>query len=86
MSIWMVVSDSANVVDAELDEVLSSRPDAERYRISRGSRFTRERPIEQIVTSSIELMLALLKDPDRHPEARIYSCPVVERGTLRAPS
>ena len=47
---------------------------------------TIHQPIEQIVTSSIELMLALLKDPDRHPEARIYSCPVVERGTLRAPS
>lgn len=44
---------------------------------------TLHQPIAQIVTSSIELMLALLKDPERHPEARIFSCPVVERGTLR---
>lgn len=44
---------------------------------------TIHQPIEQIVASSIELMLALLQDPDRHPEARIYSCPVVERGTLK---
>lgn len=44
---------------------------------------TIHQPIRQIVTSSIELMAATLEDRDRHPEARIFSCTVVERGTLR---
>jgi DNA-binding LacI/PurR family transcriptional regulator len=44
---------------------------------------TLHQPIAQIVTSSIELMMALLDDPERYPEVRIFSCPVVERGTLR---
>lgn len=44
---------------------------------------TIRQPIAQIVASSIELMLALLQEPDRYPEARIFSCPVIERGTLR---
>ena len=44
---------------------------------------TIRQPIRQIVTSSIELMAATLYDRDRLPEARIFSCSVVERGTLR---
>lgn len=44
---------------------------------------TIRQPIRQIVASSIELMVALLEEPDRHPEARIFACSVVERGTLR---
>ncbi|SPH17550.1 HTH-type transcriptional repressor CytR [Defluviimonas aquaemixtae] len=44
---------------------------------------TIRQPIQQIVSSSIELMVATLDDPDRYPEARIFSCSVVERGTLR---
>ncbi|MGY3670892.1 LacI family DNA-binding transcriptional regulator (plasmid) [Marinovum sp. KMM 9989] len=44
---------------------------------------TIHQPIRQIVTSSIELMAATLDDRDRYPEARIFSCSVVERGTLR---
>ncbi|TNJ40798.1 LacI family DNA-binding transcriptional regulator [Phaeobacter sp. B1627] len=44
---------------------------------------TIRQPIRQIITSSIELMAATLNDPDRYPEARIFSCSVVERGTLR---
>ncbi|SFR06513.1 LacI family DNA-binding transcriptional regulator [Poseidonocella sedimentorum] len=44
---------------------------------------TIHQPIRQIVTSSIELMAATLEDRDRYPEARIFSCTVVERGTLR---
>ncbi|MFW8637466.1 LacI family DNA-binding transcriptional regulator [Cribrihabitans pelagius] len=44
---------------------------------------TIHQPIPQIVTSSIELMVATLEDRDRYPEARIFSCSVVERGTLR---
>ncbi len=46
---------------------------------------TIRQPIRQIVASSIELMVAMLSDPDRYPEVRIFPCSVVERGTLRAP-
>ncbi len=44
---------------------------------------TIHQPIEQIVNSSVELMLAMLDEPDRRPEARLFPCRVVERGTLR---
>ncbi len=44
---------------------------------------TIHQPIRQIVSSSIELMVATLQEPDRYPEARIFPCSVVERGTLR---
>ncbi len=44
---------------------------------------TIRQPIQQIVSSTIELMVAMLSDPDRYPEARTFACHVVERGTLR---
>lgn len=44
---------------------------------------TIRQPIPQIVTSSIELMTAMFADPDRLPEARIFACQIIERGTLR---
>ncbi len=44
---------------------------------------TIHQPIRQIITSTIELMVAMLDEPDRYPEARIFPCTVVERGTLR---
>ncbi len=44
---------------------------------------TIHQPIRQIVSSSIELVVAMLDEPDRYPEARIFPCSVVERGTLR---
>jgi DNA-binding LacI/PurR family transcriptional regulator len=44
---------------------------------------TIRQPIRQIVDSSIELVTALLEDPERHPEARLFACEIVERGTLR---
>lgn len=44
---------------------------------------TIRQPIQQIVNSSIELMVAMLEEPDRYPEARLFPCLVVERGTLR---
>lgn len=44
---------------------------------------TIHQPIRQIVSSSIELMVTMLNEPDRYPEARIFPCSVVERGTLR---
>ena len=40
-------------------------------------------PIAQIINSSIELIEASLKDESRHPEARLFACTIVERGTLR---
>lgn len=45
---------------------------------------TIHQPIKQIVDSSVELMVAMLEDPDRYPEARLFPCRVIERGTLRA--
>lgn len=40
-------------------------------------------PTKEIIASSIELVEAMLKDPERVPEARLFACHVVERGTLR---
>ena len=45
---------------------------------------TIRQPIRQIIGSSVELMVAMLDEPDRYPEARLFPCNVVERGTLRA--
>jgi len=44
---------------------------------------TIRQPIRQIIASSIELIVAMLHEPDRYPEARLFPCHVVERGTLR---
>ena len=44
---------------------------------------TVHQPIKQIINSSVELIVAMLKEPDRYPEARLFPCRVVERGTLR---
>ncbi len=44
---------------------------------------TIRQPIRQIILSSVELIVAMLDEPDRLPEARLYPCTVVERGTLR---
>uniref|UniRef100_UPI004047BD2B substrate-binding domain-containing protein n=1 Tax=Yoonia sp. TaxID=2212373 RepID=UPI004047BD2B len=44
---------------------------------------TIHQPIRQIVNSSVELIAAMLEEPDRYPEARLFPCSVVERGTLR---
>jgi DNA-binding LacI/PurR family transcriptional regulator len=40
-------------------------------------------PIKQIISASVELMAAMLDDPHIHPQARLFPCHVVERGTLR---
>ncbi|TDT74282.1 LacI family transcriptional regulator [Litoreibacter halocynthiae] len=40
-------------------------------------------PIKQIIASSIELIESSLNDDTRYPEARLFACHVVERGTLR---
>jgi DNA-binding LacI/PurR family transcriptional regulator len=44
---------------------------------------TIRQPIRQIIASTIELMVAMLNEPDRYPEARIFPCSVIERATLR---
>ncbi len=44
---------------------------------------TIRQPIGQIISSSVELITAMLDDPERYPEARLFPCDVVERGTLR---
>lgn len=41
-------------------------------------------PIKQIIASSVELVAAMLQDDQMPPEARLFACHVVERGTLRA--
>ena len=44
---------------------------------------TIHQPIKQIINSSVELMEAMLDEPDRYPEARIFPCRIIERGTLK---
>jgi DNA-binding LacI/PurR family transcriptional regulator len=44
---------------------------------------TIRQPVKQIIRSSIELVVAMLDEPDRYPEARLFPSEVIERGTLR---
>lgn len=44
---------------------------------------TIHQPVQHIINSSIELMVAMLSEPDRYPEARLFPCRIMERGTLR---
>ncbi len=44
---------------------------------------TIHQPIREIVTASVELIVSMLDDPDRFPEARLFPCSVIERATLR---
>ena len=44
---------------------------------------TIRQPVRDIIDSSIELVVAMLETPERQPEARIFACEVVDRGTLR---
>jgi len=44
---------------------------------------TIRQPIRQIISSSIELIVAMLDDPDRYPEARLFPSTVTERSTLK---
>ncbi|MEM1047443.1 MAG: LacI family DNA-binding transcriptional regulator [Pseudomonadota bacterium] len=44
---------------------------------------TIRQPVREIIRSSIELMAATLEDPARTPEARLFACHIVERGTLK---
>lgn len=40
-------------------------------------------PFPQIIAASIERVTTLINDPDNPPQARLFECEVVERGTLR---
>jgi len=44
---------------------------------------TIKQPIRQIVSSSIELIAAMLDDPARYPEARLFPSTIIQRQTLR---
>jgi len=44
---------------------------------------TIKQPIKEIISSSIELIVAMLDEPDRHPEARLFPSELIERDTLR---
>jgi DNA-binding LacI/PurR family transcriptional regulator len=44
---------------------------------------TISQPIDEILHSSVELMVSMLDDPDRSPEVRLFPCKLIERGTLR---
>jgi len=44
---------------------------------------TIHQPIRQIIASSVDLVMAMLDDPARYPEPRLFPCHVVERGTLK---
>ncbi|SFJ70729.1 LacI family DNA-binding transcriptional regulator [Jannaschia pohangensis] len=46
---------------------------------------TIRQPIPAIIDAAIDLVIATIEAPDRPPEARLFPCHVVERGTLRAP-
>lgn len=44
---------------------------------------TIRQPTREIVSSSIELLTAILEDADRYPETRTFACELIERDTLR---
>lgn len=43
---------------------------------------TIRQPINDIINSSLELMFEMLEDPDHEPQAKIFPCEIIERGTL----
>jgi len=44
---------------------------------------TIRQPIPEIIEASIDLIAAMLSEPEMTPEARLFPCEVIERGTLR---
>ncbi len=44
---------------------------------------TIRQPIAEIIRASIDLAVAAAENPDRTPEARLFPCRLIERGTLR---
>lgn len=47
---------------------------------------TIRQPVAEIIEASIDLVVGTIERPDRHPETRLFSCRVIERGTLRVPA
>lgn len=45
---------------------------------------TIRQPLPEIIDASIELVIATIENPERHPETRLFPCRVIERGTLPA--
>ncbi len=44
---------------------------------------TIRQPIAEIIAASLEVIDAILNDPDHRPQSRVFDCVLVERGTLR---
>lgn len=44
---------------------------------------TIHQPVAQIIDAAIELVVATIEDPERHPEIRLFPCSVIDRHTLR---
>ncbi|NQU70941.1 MAG: substrate-binding domain-containing protein, partial [Rhodospirillales bacterium] len=44
---------------------------------------TIRQPLKDIILGSVELVVSLIENPDRPPEARLLPCHVMERSTLR---
>ena len=40
-------------------------------------------PLADIIAASVDQMAALLEDPEKTPESRLFECHLVERGTLK---
>lgn len=40
-------------------------------------------PVEQIIKTSVELIVAMIEDPDQAPKSQLFQCRLIERGTLR---
>ena len=45
---------------------------------------TIRQPVAQIIEAAIDLVVATIEAPERHPEVRLFPCRVIERRTLRA--
>jgi DNA-binding LacI/PurR family transcriptional regulator len=44
---------------------------------------TIRQPVAQIIDAAIDLVVATIENPDRHPEIRLFPCRVIDRQTLR---
>jgi DNA-binding LacI/PurR family transcriptional regulator len=44
---------------------------------------TIHQPIDGIIDASIEKVISALDNPDQEPQARLFPCRIIERGTLR---
>ncbi|WP_068310400.1 LacI family DNA-binding transcriptional regulator [Polycladidibacter hongkongensis] len=44
---------------------------------------TIHQPVQEIINSSVDLIAGMLDDPERYPEARLFPCKMIERGTLK---